>query len=73
MRYRTDTIVNVPNVLIDKTAKVKCDVTHVSYMSECKLKRFIEKSKDLQKSLSMTQNRVQFSLKVVRCKCHVIG
>ena len=31
-----------------------------------KLKSFIEKSKELQKSLSVTQNRVQFSLKVVR-------
>jgi len=34
--------------------------------SHAKLKSFIEKSKKLQKSLSVTQNSVQFSLKVVR-------
>jgi len=42
----------------------------LSLFYECKhetknKKSFIEKSKELQKSLSVTQNHVQFSLKVV--------
>ena len=49
----------------------------LSLTYECNMKlqteKIIAKSKELQKLLSVTQNRVQFSLRVVRWKCHAIG
>jgi len=61
MRWRCDSC-NVP--LSGKTAKVKS----YNYMNHCKreTKKVLFRKAELQKSLSVTQNRVQFSSKMVR-------